>query len=80
MHLSSPFSPSFALVHIEVRCFTIQPSTARPLTPIVSPSARQVAGWVLRVAPGHDIRSPSTRILQRFRPLVERCGATAAFD
>ena len=43
-------------------------------------SARQVASWVTRVAPRHDLRSTPTRLLQRLCPAVERCNATAPFD
>lgn len=77
MHPSSPFSQSFLLVHIEVRR---HPHNRNGYTPTMSSSARQGAGRVRRVAPGHDIRSPPARILRRFRPLVEWCRATAAFD
>jgi hypothetical protein len=75
MHPSSPFSQSFPLVHIEVRHLR----NRNAHHPTIYASARQGASWVLRVAPGHDIRSPSTCVLQRFRPLVEWCRATAAF-
>jgi len=43
-------------------------------------SARQVASWVPRVAPRHDLRSTPTRRLQRLCSFVERCNATAPFD